>query len=192
MFGDIVSHEIRSSRAERHRLTRNEVLLAPSNVVSWQAASPRAVRQELEGRPWRALSHTRQACRMRAAVALFVPRALAGIMGVDREGGYAIPFLTRVGGGDHARWQGSHALGGIACASWTRISSIIPYSVRAESMTSLFTSELRLATLFPAGSEYQDGNCRNGSGLHTRRVSRTVRRGRIELEAGHIRAGSVT
>ena len=104
-------------------------------------------------------------------------------MGVDREGGYAIPFLTRVGG-DHARWEGSfpttrfalpvprgsHALGGIACASWTRISSIIPYSVRAESMTSLFTSELRLATLFPAGSEYQDGNCRNGSGLHTRRV----------------------
>ena len=126
-------------------------------------------------------------------------------MGVDREGGYAIPFLTRVGG-DHARWEGSfpttrfalpvprgsHALGGIACASWTRISSIIPYSVRAESMTSLFTSELRLATLSPAGSGNQDGNCRNGSGLHTRRVSRTVRRGRIELEAGHIRAGSVT
>ena len=29
-------------------------------------------------------------------------------MGVDREGGYAIPFLTRAGG-DHARWQGSRA-----------------------------------------------------------------------------------
>lgn len=135
------------------------------------------MRQELEGRPWRALSHTRQACRMRAAVALFVPRALAGIMGVDREGGYAISFLTRVGG-DRMRLLDSDL-------------AIIPCSARAGNMSSLFTSELRLATLFPAGSENQDGNCRNGSGLHTRRVSRTVRRGRIELEAGHIRAGSV-
>ena len=99
-------------------------------------------------------------------------------MGVDRDGGYAIPFLTR-DGRDRVRLLDSDL-------------AIIPYSVRAESMTSLFTSELRLATLFSAGSETQDGNCRNGSGLHTRRVSRTVRRGRIELEAGHIRAGSVT
>ena len=45
---------------------------------------------------------------MRAAVALFSPRALAGIMGVDGKGGYAIPFFTRVGG-DHARWEGSRA-----------------------------------------------------------------------------------
>ena len=163
---------------------------------------------------------------MRAAVAPFVPRALAGIMGVDREGGYAIPFLTRVGG-DHARWEGSfpttrfalpiprgsHALGGIACASWTRILSIIPYSVRAESMTSLFTFELRLTTLSPAGSENHfilegaaDGVALvpRGQGAsewqlskwqrvaYAPSLSRTVRRGRIELEAGHIRAGSVT
>ena len=109
--------------------------------------------------------------------------------------------------------RGSHALGGIACASWTRISSIIPYSVRAESMTSLFTSELRLTTLSPAGSENHfilegaadgvalvpRGQWESGWQLSKRQrvayapsLSRTVRRGRIELEAGHIRAGSVT
>lgn len=142
---------------------------------------------------------------MRAAVALFVPRALAGIMGVDREGGYAIPFLTRVGG-DHARWEGSfpttrfalpvprgsHALGGIACASWTRISSIIPYSVRAESMTSLFTSELRLATLFPAGSENQfnpSGRTFLFTPCSPRAVS--IRMAIVETAADHICAESV-
>lgn len=137
------------------------------------------------------------------------------------------------------RFRFSRALAGITRAGRDRVRlldldlAIIPCSVRAESMTSLFTSELRsatlppagrehqprsafrrmTATLSPAGSEYQDGNCRNGSGSHTRRIcpelyagdglswrrvayapglSRTVRRGRIEPEAGHIRAGSVT
>ena len=135
----------------------------------------------------------------------------------------------------HARWQGSWVLtgravtrfrfsralagGGITRVKGDRVCllasdlAIIPCSARAGNMSSLFTSELRLTTLSPAGSEYQDGNCRNGSGSHTRRIcpelyagdglswrqvayapslSRTVRRGRIELEAGHIRAGSVT
>ncbi len=91
----------------------------------------------------------------------------------------------------------SRALAGITRAGRNRVRlldsdlAIIPYSVRAESMTSLFTSELRsatlpppagrehqprsafrrmTATLSPAGNEYQDGNCRNGSGSHTRRV----------------------
>ena len=116
--------------------------------------------------------------------------ALAGIMGVDREGGYAISFLTRVGGGI------TRVGGGITRVKGDRVCfldsdlAIIPYSVRAESMTSLFTSELRSATLpprgqgasaalgvqahdghfAPAGSEYQDGNCRSGSRSHTRRV----------------------
>lgn len=75
------------------------------------------------------------------------------------------------------RFRFSRALAGITRAGRDRVRLldsdlvIIPYSVRAESMTSLFTSELRLATLSPpAGSEYQDGNCRNGSRSHTRRV----------------------
>ena len=124
-----------------------------------------------------------------------------------RLAGCGLPLLRLY----HARWQGSWVLTGRAVtrfrfsralAAITRVKgdrmrlldsdlAIIPCSARAGNMSSLFTSELRLATLFPAGSENQDGNCRNGSGLHTRRVSRTVRRGRIELEAGHIRAGSV-
>lgn len=58
-------------------------------------------------------------------------------MGVDRDGGYPIPFLTRAGR-DRVRLLDSDL-------------AIIPYSVRAESMTSLFTSELRLATLSPRG-----------------------------------------
>ena len=90
----------------------------------------------------------------------------------------------------HARWQGSWVLTGRAVtrfrfsralAGTTRAGrnharlldsdlAIIPCSARAGNMTSLFTSELRLATLFPAGSENQDGNCRNGSGSHMRRV----------------------
>ena len=143
----------------------------------------------------------------RAVTRFRFSRALAGIMGVDREGGYAIPFLTRAGGGGITRVKGDRV-----CLLASDL-AIIPCSARAGNMSSLFTSELRLTTLSPAGSEYQDGNCRNGSGSHTRRIcpelyagdglswrqvayapslSRTVRRGRIELEAGHIRAGSVT
>ena len=80
----------------------------------------------------------------------------------DREGGYAIPFFTRVGGITRAGRDRVRLLDSDL--------AIIPYSVWAGSMTSLFTSELRLATLSPAGSEYQDGNCRNGSRSHTRRV----------------------
>ena len=74
------------------------------------------------------------------------------------------------------RFRFSRALAGITRAGRDRVRlldsdlAIIPYSVWAGSMTSLFTSELRLATLSPAGNEYQDGNCRNGSGSHTRRV----------------------
>ena len=101
----------------------------------------------------------------------------------DREGGYAISFLTRVGGGI------TRVKGDRVCFLDSDL-AIIPYSVRAESMTSLFTSELRSATLpprgqgasaalgvqahdghfAPAGSEYQDDNCRSGSRSHTRRV----------------------
>ena len=74
------------------------------------------------------------------------------------------------------RFRFSRALAGITRAGRDRVRlldsdlAIIPYSVWAGSMTSSFTSELRSATLSPAGSEYQDGNCRNGSGSHTRRV----------------------
>ena len=74
------------------------------------------------------------------------------------------------------RFRFSRALAGITRVGRNRVRlldsdlAIIPCSVRAESMTSLFTSELRSATLSPAGSEYQDGNCRNGSGSHTRRI----------------------
>lgn len=64
---------------------------------------------------------------MRAAVALFVPRALAG-------GG-----ITRVKG-DRVCLLASDL-------------AIIPCSARAGNMSSLFTSELRLTTLSPAGSE---------------------------------------
>lgn len=144
---------------------------------------------------------------MRAAVALFVPRALAGIMGVDREGGYAIPFLTRAGGGGITRVKGDRV-----CLLASDL-AIIPCSARAGNMSSLFTSELRLTTLSPAGSENHfilegaadgvalvpRGQWESGWQLSKRQrvayapsLSRTVRRGRIELEAGHIRAGSVT
>lgn len=143
---------------------------------------------------------------MRAAVALFVPRALAGIMGVDREGGYAIPFLTRAGGG------GTRVKGDRVCLLASDL-AIIPCSARAGNMSSLFTFELRLTTLSPAGSENHfilegaadgvalvpRGQWESGWQLSKRQrvayapsLSRTVRRGRIELEAGHIRAGSVT
>ena len=143
---------------------------------------------------------------MRAAVALFVPRALAGIMGVDREGGYAISFLTRVGGGI------TRVKGDRVCFLDSDL-AIIPCSARAGNMSSLFTSELRLTTLSPAGSENHfilegaadgvalvpRGQWESGWQLSKRQrvayapsLSRTVRRGRIELEAGHIRAGSVT
>ena len=58
------------------------------------------------------------------------------------------------------RFRFSRALAGITRAGRDRVRlldsdlAIIPYSVRAESMTSLFTSELRSATLPPprAGS----------------------------------------
>ena len=121
------------------------------------------MRQELEGRPWRALSHTHQACRMRAAVAVSFSHT-------RWEGPWVLT------GRAVTRFRFSRALAGITRAGRDRVRlldsdlAIIPYSVRAESMTSLFTSELRLATLSPAGSEYQDGNCRNGSGSHTCRV----------------------
>lgn len=63
------------------------------------------------------------------------------------------------------RFRFSRALAGITRAGRDRVRlldsdlAIIPYSVWAGSMTSSFTSELRSATLPPAGSEYQDGNC---------------------------------
>lgn len=92
-------------------------------------------------------------------------------------------FPTRAGR-DHGvlteravmRFRCSRALAGTTHAGRDRVRlldldlAIIPYSVRAESMTSSFTSELRSATLSPAGSEHQNGNCRNGSGSHMRRV----------------------
>ena len=68
-------------------------------------------------------------------------------MGVDREGGYAIPFLTRVGGGGITRVKGDRV-----CLLASDL-AIIPCSARAGNMSSLFTSELRLTTLSPAGSE---------------------------------------
>ena len=90
--------------------------------------------------------------------------------------------------------------------------AIIPCSARAGNMSSLFTSELRLTTLSPAGSENHfilegaadgvalvpRGQWESGWQLSKRQrvayapsLSRTVRRG-MELEAGHIRAESVT
>ena len=131
--------------------------------------------------------------------------ALAGIMGVDREGGYAIPFLTRVGG-DHARWEGSRAplrLGSrnhsLFRAGWEHVV--------------LIHVRIAISHLVPAGREHHlaaatdrgfHQPCPRGQGAsewqlskrqritYAPSLSRTVRRGRIELEAGHIRAGSVT
>ena len=139
------------------------------------------MRQELEGRPWKALSHAHQACRMRAAVALFVPRALAGIMGVDREGGYAISFLTRAGRGGITRVKGDRV-----CLLASDL-AIIPCSARAGNMSSLFTSELRLTTLSPAGSE----NPRRGRGRRRPCPPRAagIRMAIVETAAGCIRAG---
>ena len=117
--------------------------------------------------------------------------ALAGIMGVDREGGYAISFLTRVGGGI------TRVGGGITRVKGDRVCfldsdlAIIPCSVRAESMTSLFTSELRSATLPPAGREHQPRSAfrRMTATLPPRAVS--IRMAIVEAAAGRIRAGSV-
>lgn len=68
-------------------------------------------------------------------------------MGVDREGGYAISFLTRAGRGGITRVKGDRV-----CLLASDL-AIIPCSARAGNMSSLFTSELRLTTLSPAGSE---------------------------------------
>lgn len=76
------------------------------------------------------------------------------------------------------RFRFSRALAGITHAGRDRVRlldsdlAIIPYSVRAESMTSSFTSELRSATLPPP-----------------RAVS--IRMAIVETTAGRIRAGSV-
>ena len=148
-----------------------------------------------------------------------------------RLAGCGLPLLRLY----HARWQGSWVLteravtrfrfsralagGGITRVKGDRVCllasdlAIIPCSARAGNMSSLFTSELRLTTLSPAGSENHfilegaaDGVALvpRGQGVsgwqlskwqrvaYAPDLSRTVRRGRIELEAGHIRAGSVT
>ena len=124
--------------------------------------------------------------------------ALAGIMGVDREGGYAISFLTRVGGGITRVGGGiTRVGGGITRVKGDRVCfldsdlAIIPCSVRAESMTSLFTSELRSATLPPAGREHQPRSAfrRMTATLPPRAVS--IRMAIVEAAAGRIRAGSV-
>lgn len=85
-------------------------------------------------------------------------------MGVDREGGYAIPFLTRAGG-DHARWQGSRAPLGLGS---------------------------RNHSLFRAGREHDiliHVRIAIGHLVPPRAVS--IRMAIVETAAGRIRAGSV-
>lgn len=147
---------MRPSRAEQHRLALGRRLVA-GGVSSRRTTKTR--RKALEG---------------------FVAYA----SGLPDAGCRCSVFPTRAGR-DHGvlteravmRFRFSRALAGITHAGRDRVRlldsdlAIIPYSVRAESMTSSFTSELRSATLPPpAGSEYQDGNCRNDSRSHTRRV----------------------
>ena len=84
-------------------------------------------------------------------------------MGVDRDGGYAIPFLTCVGG-DHARWEGSRAPLGLGFRNHSLFRAGREHDI-------LIHVRIAIGHLAPpAGSEYQDGNCRNGSGSHTRPV----------------------
>lgn len=123
-----------------------------------------------------------------------------------RLAGCGLPLLRLY----HARWQGSwvltgravtrfrfsRALAGITRAGRDRMRlldsdlAIIPCSARAGNMSSLFTSELRLATLFPAGSENQfnpSGRTFLFTPCPPRAVS--IRMAIVETAAGCIRAG---
>ena len=67
-------------------------------------------------------------------------------MGVDREGGYAIPFLTRVGG--------DHALGGIVSYNPVRTPRSAGITRAGRDRVRLLDSDLVNHSLFRAGREH--------------------------------------
>ena len=168
MFGDVVSHEIRSSRAEQRRLVA-------SGVSSRRAT--RARRKALESLVAYTSGLPDAGCRCSVCTTRW-------------QGSWVLTERAVT------RFRFSRALAGITRAGRDRVRlldsdlAIIPCSARAGNMSSLFTSELRSATLspragsitspplptgastnlVPAGREHQNGNCRNGSGSHMRRV----------------------
>ena len=146
------SRRATSSRARPSSRGRRRLLASCDKNSKEGLGKPRSIHVRLAGcgLPLLRLYHARWqgswVLTGRAVTRFRFSRALAGITRAGRD-----RFLQP---GSHPPVpRGSRALGGIACASWTRILSIIPYSVRAESMTSLFTFELRLTTLSRAGSE---------------------------------------
>ena len=155
---------MRPSRAEQRRLALGRRLVA-GGVSSRRTTKTR--RKALEG-----------------LVAYTSGLPDAGCPGLPDAGCRCSVFPTRAGR-DHGvlteravmRFRFSRALAGTTHAGRDRVRlldsdlAIIPYSVRAESMTSSFTSELRSATLPP------------------RAVS--IRMAIVETAAGRIRAGSV-